>query len=77
MDANRIRPLTAAAVVKSPEHFAAWWQRRDSPNDRAIVRAAETSGLLWKAGGLLSLTDAGKALRRAGRPPALAAMPKD
>ena len=46
--------------------FERWWQRRDLPNDRKVVREVVAAGLVHEAGGLLSLTDAGKALRREG-----------
>lgn len=46
--------------------FERWWQRRDLPNDRAIVAQVIDADLVSEAGGLLCLTDAGKALRHEG-----------
>jgi len=57
--------VKAADVVRDPAAFRRWWQRRDLPNDRAILRAALAGGLVSKGGGLLFLTAAGVALRRA------------
>jgi hypothetical protein len=57
----------AASVVSDPALFSRWWanRRHSRTVDEAIVRAAEQAALLRRERGLLVLTDAGKALRKA------------
>lgn len=45
--------------------FAHWWQFRDIPGDALIVEDAIAQGLVVRAGGILSLTAKGIALRAA------------
>jgi hypothetical protein len=42
--------------------FARWWQRRDLPNDKKILREAVAAGLVAKSGALIWLTAEGKTL---------------
>ena len=46
--------------------FERWWKRRDLPNDREVVGQVIAAGLVREAGGMLSLTETGKKLRRGG-----------
>jgi hypothetical protein len=56
-----------AVVLDSPQGFALWWNHRAHRADRAIVAEAERRGLLRRSGGLIVLTQAGRALRAAAR----------
>lgn len=46
--------------------FFQWWQRRNLPDDKAVLAAAIKAGSVTKSGGLLWLTDRGKLLKREG-----------
>lgn len=51
--------------IRDPITFARWWQYRNAPgDDRKIVELAIQAGLVRRDGGLLRLTEAGKALRQ-------------
>jgi hypothetical protein len=56
-------------ICEVPAAFARWWQRRDAPNDPAIVAEAERRGLIMRTGGLLSLTHSRECVPSVGQEP--------
>jgi hypothetical protein len=56
----------ATQIIENASQFASWWQWRNQPNDRAIVKAAVNAGLVAKGGWLIGLTSKGKNLRARG-----------
>jgi hypothetical protein len=55
----------ASEVIADASRFQRWWTLRRHPHaiDEAIVMAAEKAGLLSRGGGILTLSQAGLALR--------------
>jgi hypothetical protein len=67
---------TPQAVIADSTLFAEWWESRSLPDDRAIVAAATSAGLVTRTENrLLWLTDAGRRLR-GNRPGRLSRMEK-
>ncbi len=57
--------MTPAEIITDPIEFNRWWQTRLPANqDRAIIRTAETAGLLTRGQSMICLTAKGKTLRR-------------
>ena len=49
--------------ITDPATFCGWWQLRNLPHDRTVLKAAIDAGLVSRGGGMISLTLAGRTLR--------------